>query len=150
MFHGAVARAGSCASASSLPLLRPCPSPSCAHAPCHPLLHDACRLSAIIHRCPSPCSSPASANARHHARLHTLDVHARRRPCHLVVYILNLFLFFWVWNRQASGPITTSETHTYGGAVISKPAAGSAWLEVFLSFFLWFGRPKPITGLSGW
>jgi len=40
------------------------------------------RMSGIIHCCSSPCSSPAFANARHHARLHTLDVHTRRRPYH--------------------------------------------------------------------
>jgi len=40
-------------------------------------------------------------------------------------YGLGVFIF-WVWNAQASAPIT-SETHTDGGAVIRKP--GSAWLE---------------------
>jgi len=37
-----------------------------------------------------------------------------------------LFVFFLVWNPQASAPIT-SGTHIDGGAVLRKP--GSVWLE---------------------
>jgi len=37
-----------------------------------------------------------------------------------------IFVFVFVWNPQASTPIT-SGTHTDGGAVIRKP--GSPWLE---------------------